>query len=114
MSKDHTDAVFFEDGTAFEAWPGPHASPPSPLLRPACEAGLAQNAAPASRVWIRRAKKGTGVPSIDWTTAVDVALCFGWIDGIARRLDDEGYVQRVTPRRARSVWSAVKRERIEG
>jgi uncharacterized protein YdeI (YjbR/CyaY-like superfamily) len=59
------------------------------------------------------AKKGTGVTSIDWTTAVDVALCFGWIDGIARRLDDEWYVQRFTPRRARSVWSKINRERIE-
>src|SRR6478735_2501407 len=90
----HTDAVFFEDDEAFEAW-------------------LADNASTASHVWIRMAKKGTGVPSIDWTTAVDVALCFGWIDGIARRLDDEWYVQRFTPRRARSVWSKINRERIE-
>src|SRR4051795_9075828 len=45
--------------------------------------------------------------------AVDVALCFGWIDGIARRLDAESYVQRFTPRRARSVWSKINRERIE-
>ena len=59
------------------------------------------------------AKKGTGVTSIDWTTAVDVALCFGWIDGIARRLDDEWYVQRFTPRRAKSVWSKINRVRIE-
>src|SRR3546814_17383214 len=59
------------------------------------------------------AKKGTGVTSINWTTAVDVALCFGWIDGIARRIDDEFYVQRFTPRRAKSVWSKINRERIE-
>ncbi|GEM00239.1 YdeI/OmpD-associated family protein [Cellulomonas terrae] len=93
MSMDHTDAVFFDTGEAFEAW-------------------LAENAASATHVWVRMAKKGTGVPSIDWTTAVDVALCFGWIDGIARRLDDDWYVQRFTPRRARSVWSKINRERI--
>ena len=74
---DHSDAVFFEDDKTFEAW-------------------LVDNASNASHVWIRMAKKGTGVTSIDWTTAVDVALCFGWIDGIARRLDDEWYVQRFT------------------
>jgi uncharacterized protein YdeI (YjbR/CyaY-like superfamily) len=94
MSMDHGDAVFFADATAFETW-------------------LEQNADTATHVWIRIAKKATGVPSIDWTTAVDVALCFGWIDGIARRLDDEWYVQRFTPRRARSVWSKINRDRIE-
>ncbi|GEK21164.1 YdeI/OmpD-associated family protein [Cellulomonas xylanilytica] len=94
MSMDHTDAVFFEDATEFEAW-------------------LDQNALTASHVWVRMAKKGTAVPSVDWTTAVDVALCFGWIDGIARRIDDEWYVQRFTPRRAKSVWSKINRTRIE-
>ena len=94
MSMDHSDAVFFDDDKAFEAW-------------------LVDNASTASHVWMRMAKKGSGVTSIDWTTAVDVALCFGWIDGIARRLDDEWYVQRFTPRRARSVWSKINRERIE-
>jgi uncharacterized protein YdeI (YjbR/CyaY-like superfamily) len=94
MSMVHTDAVFFEDDRAFEAW-------------------LVDNASTATHVWIRMAKKGTGVASIDWTTAVDVALCFGWIDGIARRVDDEWYVQRFTPRRPRSVWSKINRTRIE-
>ncbi|WP_029288517.1 YdeI family protein [Cellulomonas sp. HZM] len=94
MSMDHTDAVFFEDEAAFEAW-------------------LVDNAATAGHVWIRMAKKGTGVASINWTGAVDVALCFGWIDGISRRLDDEWYVQRFTPRRPRSLWSKINRDRIE-
>jgi len=94
MSMVHTDAVFFEDDKAFETW-------------------LVENASTATHVWIRMAKKGSGVTSINWTTAVDVALCFGWIDGIARRLDDEWYVQRFTPRRAKSVWSKINRERIE-
>ena len=91
MSMIHTDAVFFEDDKAFETW-------------------LGDNASTATHVWVRMAKKGTGVTSIDWTRAVDVALCFGWIDGISRRLDDDWYVQRFTPRRARSVWSKINRE----
>lgn len=91
---DHTDAVSFADAAEFDAW-------------------LVEHASTATHVWIRMAKKGTGVASIDWTTAVDVALCFGWIDGIARRIDDGWYVQRFTPRRAKSVWSKINRERIE-
>jgi uncharacterized protein YdeI (YjbR/CyaY-like superfamily) len=94
MSMVHTDAVFFEDDRAFETW-------------------LVDNATTATHIWIRMAKKGTGVTSIDWTRAVDVALCFGWIDGISRRIDDEWYVQRFTPRRAKSVWSKINRDRIE-
>jgi uncharacterized protein YdeI (YjbR/CyaY-like superfamily) len=52
-------------------------------------------------------KKGTGRPSITWPESVDEALCFGWIDGIRRRIDDESYSIRFTPRRSRSIWSAV-------
>src|SRR3546814_7891155 len=94
MSMDHSDAVFFEDDNAFETW-------------------LVDNAETATHVWIRMAKKGTGATSIDWTTAVDVALCYGWIDVIARRIDDEYYVHRLNPRRAKSVWSKINPERIE-
>jgi hypothetical protein len=52
-------------------------------------------------------KKNSGRPSITWPESVDEALCFGWIDGIRRRIDDESYSIRFTPRRARSIWSAV-------
>jgi len=52
-------------------------------------------------------KKGSGRASMTWPESVDEALCFGWIDGIRRRIDDERYSIRFTPRRARSVWSAV-------
>ena len=52
-------------------------------------------------------KKGTGKPSMTWPESVDEALCFGWIDGIRRRIDDESYSIRFTPRRPRSIWSAV-------
>jgi uncharacterized protein YdeI (YjbR/CyaY-like superfamily) len=56
-------------------------------------------------------KKGSGRPSITWPESVDEALCFGWIDGIRRRIDDERYSIRFTPRRPRSVWSAVNIKR---
>jgi uncharacterized protein YdeI (YjbR/CyaY-like superfamily) len=57
-------------------------------------------------------KKGTGKPSITWPEAVDGALCFGWIDGVRRSLNETSYVIRFTPRRARSVWSAVNIKRV--
>lgn len=57
-------------------------------------------------------KKGSGKPSITWPESVDEALCFGWIDGIRRTIDDERYVIRFTPRRKRSIWSAVNIKRM--
>jgi uncharacterized protein YdeI (YjbR/CyaY-like superfamily) len=57
-------------------------------------------------------KKGSGKPSITWPESVDEALCFGWIDGIRRTIDDESYVIRFTPRRKRSIWSAVNIKRM--
>jgi uncharacterized protein YdeI (YjbR/CyaY-like superfamily) len=58
-------------------------------------------------------KKGTGRPSITWPESVDQALCFGWIDGVRRRLDDDSYCIRFTPRKARSTWSAVNVKRMQ-
>ena len=52
-------------------------------------------------------KKGSGKPSVTWPQSVDEALCVGWIDGIRRSVDEESYTIRFTPRRARSIWSAV-------
>jgi uncharacterized protein YdeI (YjbR/CyaY-like superfamily) len=58
-------------------------------------------------------KKGSGKPSITWPESVDEALCFGWIDGVRRRVDDESYTIRFTPRQARSTWSAVNIQRVQ-
>lgn len=58
-------------------------------------------------------KKGTGKPSIDWPQARDQALCFGWIDGIRRSVDEESYTIRFTPRRRGSIWSTVNVGRYE-
>jgi uncharacterized protein YdeI (YjbR/CyaY-like superfamily) len=58
-------------------------------------------------------KKGTGKPSITWPESVDEALCFGWIDGVRHRVDDESYTIRITPRQSRSTWSAVNIRRVQ-
>jgi uncharacterized protein YdeI (YjbR/CyaY-like superfamily) len=57
-------------------------------------------------------KKGSGRPSITWPESVDEALCFGWIDGVRRRIDDDSYSIRFTPRKARSTWSAINVKRF--
>jgi uncharacterized protein YdeI (YjbR/CyaY-like superfamily) len=57
-------------------------------------------------------KRGTGRPSLTWPESVDEALCFGWIDGVRRRIDDERYCIRFTPRRPRSRWSDVNVARV--
>ena len=58
-------------------------------------------------------KKGSGKPSMTWPQSVDEALCFGWIDGVRRRVDDERYTIRFTPRKAGSIWSAINIRRVE-
>jgi uncharacterized protein YdeI (YjbR/CyaY-like superfamily) len=61
----------------------------------------------ADELWLGYWKKATGRPSLTWSQAVDEALCVGWIDGVRQRLDDTSHAQRFTPRRKRSIWSAV-------
>src|ERR671935_1724713 len=58
-------------------------------------------------------KKGSGRPSITWPEAVDQALCFGWIDGVRRRIDEDSYTIRFTPRKPSSTWSAVHVKRMK-
>ncbi|CAN5191818.1 YdeI/OmpD-associated family protein [soil metagenome] len=63
-------------------------------------------------LWVGYYKKGSGKPSMTWPESVDEALCYGWIDGIRKSIDAEAYMIRFTPRRARSVWSAVNIARV--
>ena len=63
-------------------------------------------------VWVGYYRKGSGKPSMTWPESVDEALCFGWIDGIRKSIDAEAYMIRFTPRRARSIWSAVNIGRV--
>ena len=86
-------ATFFETPAAFRAW-------------------LEQHAATATELWVGYYKKETGRPSITWPESVDEALCFGWIDGIRKRIDDSSYAIRFTPRKPRSTWSAINVRRV--
>jgi len=58
-------------------------------------------------------KKGSGIPSVDWPQSVDEAICFGWIDGIRRSIDDKSYSIRFTPRREKSHWSVVNIKKVK-
>lgn len=64
-------------------------------------------------IWLRIYKKGTGHPSVNRGTALDEALCYGWIDGQAKKQDSESYLQKFTPRRSRSIWSKINIQHIE-
>lgn len=77
------------------------------------EAWLAGNHADAGEVWVRIAKKGAPEPSVTITETLDGALCYGWIDSHRRTLDAHHYLQRYSPRRARSPWSQVNVEKAE-
>ena len=66
-----------------------------------------------SELWVKIFKKGSGVPSVTWNEVVIETLCWGWIDGVKKSLDDQAYLQRITPRRIRSSWSKRNTEHIE-
>lgn len=76
------------------------------------ERWLRKHHAKASCIWVKYAKKKSGIPSIDWNQAVDVALCYGWIDGQSKSLDETYSIQRFTPRGRRSKWSKLNRQRV--
>jgi uncharacterized protein YdeI (YjbR/CyaY-like superfamily) len=90
---DSTKIKSFRTEAAFEAW-------------------LAANHARETEVWLRIHKKGSGVPTVTYAQALDVALCWGWIDGIRKAFDECSFLQRLTPRRARSVWSQINRDHV--
>jgi uncharacterized protein YdeI (YjbR/CyaY-like superfamily) len=75
-------------------------------------AWLDQNHDTANEIWLVRYKKHTGKAALPYDDAVEEALCFGWIDGIIKRIDDEKYVIRFSPRRKNSVWSDLNRQRV--
>ena len=88
------DPIFFETAGDFRAW-------------------LEEHHADTPELWVGFYKKGTGRPSLTWPEAVDQALCFGWIDGIRKKLDDTSYVNRFTPRKPNSIWSTVNIRHVE-
>jgi uncharacterized protein YdeI (YjbR/CyaY-like superfamily) len=74
---------------------------------------LEKNQAISQLLWVGFYKKGSGKPSITWPESVDEALCFGWIDGIRKSLDETSYTIRFTPRKPRSIWSAINIKRAQ-
>jgi uncharacterized protein YdeI (YjbR/CyaY-like superfamily) len=73
---------------------------------------LEKNHASAQELWVGYYKKDSGKVGLTWKESVDEALCFGWIDGIRKSLDEISYMNRFTPRRPRSVWSNVNIKRV--
>jgi len=78
----------------------------------AFDAWLRANHARETEIWVRIYKKSSGKPTVTNAQALDVALCWGWIDGIRKGLDDESFLQRYTPRRGRSLWSQINRDHV--
>lgn len=83
---------FFKTPSAFRKW-------------------LEAHQATAKELWVGFYKKGTGKPSITWPESVDEALCFGWIDGLRKSVDNDSYKIRFTSRKSTSTWSAVNMKR---
>ena len=75
-------------------------------------AWMRANHARETEIWVRIYKKGSGTPTVTNLEALDVALCWGWIDGIRKSLDEESFLQRYTPRRAKSIWSQENRHNV--
>jgi uncharacterized protein YdeI (YjbR/CyaY-like superfamily) len=78
----------------------------------AFESWMRKNHSREDEVWLRIYKKDAGVPSVTIAKALDVVLCWGWIDGIRKSFDGRSYLQRYTPRRAKSLWSQVNRGHV--
>ncbi len=73
---------------------------------------LSANHARETELWLKIHKKDSGLPTVTYAQALDVALCWGWIDGIRKSFDDRSFLQRFTPRRAKSIWSQVNRDHV--
>jgi len=74
---------------------------------------LEENHASSSGLWLRLAKKAAELQSVSYAEALEVALCYGWIDGQKKSYDESSWLQKFTPRRARSIWSKINREKAE-
>lgn len=85
--------TLFKSAKAFETW-------------------LRKNHTSSDSLWVKIAKRGADEPSITYPEAVEIALCWGWIDGQKKGLDDQYFLQRFTPRRARSIWSKVNVNKV--
>ena len=94
MGKTQQPVLFFATPAKLEAWIDEHGED-------------------SDGIWLKFAKKDSGIESVVYAEAVEIALSYGWIDGQAKRHDDHHYLQRFTPRRPRSKWSKINREKAE-
>jgi len=94
VAKAEQPVLFFASPADLEVWMGVHGEE-------------------SDGIWLKFAKKDSGIESVVYAEAVEIALSYGWIDGQAKRLDDHHYLQRFTPRRPRSKWSKINREKAE-
>jgi len=76
------------------------------------EKWLQQNHDQEAELWLKIHKKATGLPTVTYAEALDVALCWGWIDGQKKTFDDRSFLQRFTPRRGKSIWSQINRGHV--
>jgi uncharacterized protein YdeI (YjbR/CyaY-like superfamily) len=88
LTKTEITPTLFKSAKAFEAW-------------------LKKHHASSEGLWLQIAKKSANEPSVTYAEAVDLALCFGWIDGQKKGLDEQHFLQRFTPRRPKSIWSKI-------
>jgi uncharacterized protein YdeI (YjbR/CyaY-like superfamily) len=88
------DPIFFKNPAEFRDW-------------------LGKNHQSETEVWVGYYKKETGKPSMNWSESVDQALCYGWIDGIRKKVDEESYCNRFTPRKKTSTWSNINIAKVE-
>ncbi|WP_336785359.1 YdeI/OmpD-associated family protein [Paenibacillus sp. MMO-177] len=94
MSKIELPILHFPDQTAFEQW-------------------LAGQYDQSSGIWLQIAKKNASQPSVTYHEALDVALCYGWIDSHKRKHDEESWIQRFSPRGPKSIWSQINKDKAE-
>lgn len=92
-SKADLPVIAFASATEFESW-------------------LAENHESPDGIWLKFAKKASGIASVTYDEALDIALCYGWIDGQVKSFNEDYYIQKFTPRRARSKWSKRNREKV--
>ena len=76
------------------------------------ETWLEKNYAKSDGIWLKIAKKASGIKSVTQPEALDVVLCYGWIDGLRRGLDEDHFVQKYTPRRVNSNWSEINKNNV--
>jgi uncharacterized protein YdeI (YjbR/CyaY-like superfamily) len=93
ITPDPTKIKTFRTEAAFAAW-------------------MKVNHAREREIWLKIHKKSSGLPTVTLGQALDVALCWGWIDGIRKSFDERSFLQRYTPRRARSIWSQINRDHV--